>query len=175
MQTILLVDGYNMVGAWPRLVRLRDQHSLEAARTELIEVLTNYSAFRGFRTVIVFDAQMVASPLHWEAQDEHVEVCFTEYEQTADTFIEKYSYQLLRAGHERVRVATSDRAQQVLILAQGAAWLSAQSLWEEVKHTEQQIRENLKKRRAQPQRTLADRLDPKVRAQFSQWRCGEKS
>ncbi|MEO1592865.1 MAG: NYN domain-containing protein, partial [Cyanobacteria bacterium J06632_22] len=31
-QAILLVDGYNIVGAWPELMGLRDNESLSAAR-----------------------------------------------------------------------------------------------------------------------------------------------
>ena len=43
----LLVDGYNMIGAWPSLVKVRQRHGFEAARQELIELLVNYSARKG--------------------------------------------------------------------------------------------------------------------------------
>lgn len=173
--TVLLVDGYNIVGAWPRLVKLRDRHGLEAARTELIEIMIDYSAYRAHRTVLVFDAQLVTTPLVREEQTPNLEICFTAFEQTADTFIEQYSYQLLRTGSARVMVATSDRAQQQLILAQGADWLSAESLWQEVKRAREQMRDGLKQRRPPGGGTLGDRLDPKIRERFSQWRYGEGS
>lgn len=162
-----------MVGAWPRLKRLRNRQNLEAARQDLIDRLISFSTYRGYRTVVVFDAQMVTTPLAWEMRTPHLEVCFTDYEQTADTFIEQYSYQLLRGSQQRVLVATSDRAQQLLVMAQGAGWLSAEILLQEVRQVEQQIHENLRRRRSQPGRTLADHLDPKVRERFAQWRGGQ--
>ena len=55
-QAILLVDGYNIIGAWPELTELRDMQGLEVARTSLAETLANYSAYRGFETLLVFDA-----------------------------------------------------------------------------------------------------------------------
>lgn len=174
MQTILLVDGYNMVGAWPSLQRLRDRDSLEAARGELVELLTNYTAFRGYRTVLVFDAQMVVSPLVWQVQPTGIEICFTEHEQTADTFIEQYSYQLLRSQVGRVIVATSDRAQQLLILAQGAAWFSADHLRQDVQLAYRQMREQLRStsRRRQGSRRVMDSLDPKTVERLSKWQHG---
>lgn len=173
VKTILLVDGYNIVGAWPKLARLRDRESLEASRSALIEQLVNFTAFRGYRTILVFDAQMVASPLSREVKTEALEICFTDHDQTADTFIEQYSYNLLKDRRLRVIVATSDRAQQILVLAQGADWLSADSLRREVEAAHKQMRENLKRHRSQPTRKLADQLDPKVLERFSQWRCGD--
>ncbi|AGY57298.1 NYN domain-containing protein [Gloeobacter kilaueensis] len=172
MQTILLVDGYNVVGSWPKLVRLRDSVSLEAARNALIEQLADFASFRGYYTVLVFDSQLVLSPLARKVETASLEICFTDYEQTADSFIEKFSYELLREGR-RVMVATSDRAQQLLILAQGAGWLSAQQLLKEVKAARHQMDEQLQQRRRQPGRKLADHLDPGVLERFARWRQGE--
>ena len=53
-QTILLVDGYNVIGAWPKLQKVKEREGLEEARQGLIERLTNYSAFHGCPTKIVF-------------------------------------------------------------------------------------------------------------------------
>lgn len=175
VQTILLVDGYNIVGAWPELQRLRDRDGLEAARNHLVEQMVGFAAFRDYKTIVVFDAQLVATPCARIAATSHLEVCFTEYEQTADTFIEQYSYRLLsEAGrrHRRVMVATSDRAQQILILAQGASWLSADQLLKEVEAAHAQMQEKLRRQKAKPGSKLADRLDPRVRERFAQWRQG---
>ena len=43
-QTILLVDGYNVIGLWPRIREVCNFHGLETARRDLIEALVNYSA-----------------------------------------------------------------------------------------------------------------------------------
>lgn len=52
---ILIVDGYNMIGAWPELVQLK-QRDLAAARDRLIEILAEYQGFTGFKVIVVFDA-----------------------------------------------------------------------------------------------------------------------
>ena len=61
---ILLVDGYNVVGSWADLKQTRDRDGLEGARRQLIEVLTNYSAYQDFDTRIIFDAQYRANRRH---------------------------------------------------------------------------------------------------------------
>ena len=58
MSQILLVDGYNMIGAWSELRQLADDN-LEDARDRLIELLANYQGFSGKRIILVFDAHQV--------------------------------------------------------------------------------------------------------------------
>ena len=55
---ILLVDGYNIIGAWPELRELKER-DLAAARDRLIEQMAEYQAFTGSRVIIVFDAYYV--------------------------------------------------------------------------------------------------------------------
>lgn len=55
-QALLLVDGYNVVGAWSELRWIRDQQGLAESRRKLIEILTNYSAYQDYETQIIFDA-----------------------------------------------------------------------------------------------------------------------
>ena len=43
MQNILLVDGYNMIGAWSELRELRDTN-FEEARNRLIELMAEFYA-----------------------------------------------------------------------------------------------------------------------------------
>ena len=47
LQALLLIDGYNIIGAWPKLKATRDRHGLESARRELIEISIDYSASVG--------------------------------------------------------------------------------------------------------------------------------
>lgn len=58
MEQILLVDGYNVIGAWPELSFLKDR-DLEAARDKLVEWMAEYQSYTGYRVVVVFDAQFV--------------------------------------------------------------------------------------------------------------------
>lgn len=61
-QAILLVDGYNVIGAWPDLTRIRDRDGLEAARRALLETLLSYSASQDYDTQLVFDSQYRDTP-----------------------------------------------------------------------------------------------------------------
>ena len=56
---LLIVDGYNMIGAWPELVQLKKQERLEDARELLLSRLSNYAKYEGLEIIVVFDAQLV--------------------------------------------------------------------------------------------------------------------
>ena len=53
---LLIVDGYNMIGAWPELVQLKKQERLEDARELLLSRLSNYAKYEGLEIIVVFDA-----------------------------------------------------------------------------------------------------------------------
>lgn len=56
---ILLVDGYNIIGAWPDLQKLKDENNLEDARKILINKMAEYQAYTGMKVIVVFDAHLV--------------------------------------------------------------------------------------------------------------------
>ncbi|MHC5269320.1 NYN domain-containing protein [Enterococcus sp. LJL98] len=123
---LLLVDGYNMIGFWPELVRLKNQDRLEDARDLLLKRLSSYAKYEGVEVIVVFDAQLVPGVTQSYRQH-HLEVIFTEEGTTADTYIEKV------AGERntlltQVTVATSDLAEQWVIFSQGALRTSAREL-----------------------------------------------
>ena len=68
----------------------------------------------------------------------NIHVVYTRQAQTADSYIEKASYRLTGEG-ARVRVATSDAAEQFIILGHGALRLSAQELKAEVERAQGEI------------------------------------
>ncbi|HEY9852173.1 MAG TPA: NYN domain-containing protein [Leptolyngbyaceae cyanobacterium] len=174
---ILLVDGYNVIGAWPNLLRIRDRNGLEAARWQLIEVLVGYSAFEGFNTQVVFDAHYRDSPGNTEIITDNLSVCFTDFGQTADTFIEKACAEIrqeLRNFQKRLIVATSDRAQQQTVTGFGAEWMSAQKLAYEVEATVQRVKRKAKPNHKPSSRFLASSLDPKARQRLAELRMGFK-
>ncbi len=55
---ILLVDGYNIIGAWKELRELKANKLIDA-RDRLIEMMAEYKAFSGLRVIVVFDAYLV--------------------------------------------------------------------------------------------------------------------
>ena len=62
---------------------------------------------------------------------------YTKEAQTADAYIERATYELRK--ERRVRVATSDNLEQVIILGHGALRVSARSFHAEVEEAEGQI------------------------------------
>ncbi len=137
----LLVDGYNIIFAWDELRKLA-QDSLEAARTRLIERLRNYQGWRQCPVIVVFDAYKVKGNPGSVEKLGGVSVVYTKEAETADMYIEKAAHDLSRTY--RVRVATSDGLEQVIILGGGALRLPAAAFEAEVKEVEASIRSFLK-------------------------------
>lgn len=177
-QAVLLVDGYNIVGAWPCLRQTRDTAGLEAARCELVEALITYSAFQGYDTQIVFDAQYQNAPSNKEVINELLSVHYTSFGQTADTYIEKacasLRQQIAQSLISRMIVATSDRVQQLMVLGYGAESLSAQQLFYELEGTIYRARQKYQPRKQSKSRFLANSIDPKALQRLSELRMGLK-
>ena len=132
----LLVDGYNVIFAWDELNRLAAQ-DIAAARAALTSVLSNYQGFRKCVVILVFDAYKVkGNPGSVETVD-GVKVVYTKEAQTADAYIERATYELRK--ERRVRVATSDNLEQVIILGHGATRISAAAFHAEVEEAEGEI------------------------------------
>ena len=132
----LLVDGYNIIFAWDELHRLAAQ-DVAAARGALIDILANYQGFRKCRVIVVFDAYKVKGNPGSVQTVHGVKVVYTKEAETADTYIERATYDL--GKNHRVRVATSDNMEQVIILGHGALRISARAFEEEVAEAEGQI------------------------------------
>ncbi|MBW4464612.1 MAG: NYN domain-containing protein [Pegethrix bostrychoides GSE-TBD4-15B] len=177
-EAILYVDGYNMIGAWPELVRLRDCEGLGSARRELVESLLSYSAAQNFETQVVFDSQYRDSPGSREVIASYLSVHYTDHRQTADTFIEKSCAAFrkdLRKFSHRLIVATSDRAQQLTVIGYGAEWMSAQRLWTEVELAAHRVRHkqrSLHRQQQSSRRLLGSALNPEAQAKLAQLRLG---
>lgn len=175
-QAVLLVDGYNVVGCWHDLKRVRDSDGLEEARRLLIESLMNFSAYQGYDTRIVFDAQYRDSPSKQEVITSYLSVCYTDFGQTADTYIEKACSAFrndLRKFHQRLIVATSDRAQQLTVVGYGAECLSAEQLAYEVDAVTLKVRQKRQPRKKPTGRFLAHALDPIAQKRLSELRFGK--
>jgi uncharacterized protein len=176
ISAVLFVDGYNIIGAWPCLKKTRDHSGLEAARGELVEAMTSYSAFQGYDTQIVFDAQYQNSASNREIITELVSVHYTDFGQTADTFIEKscasLRHQIAQALISRMIVATSDRAQQLMIQGYGAEWMSARQLCTEVEITVCRARQKYQTRKQPKGRFLVNSIDAKARQRLAELRMG---
>ena len=132
----LLVDGYNIIFSWDELSALA-RDSLDSARAKLINILCNYQAFRRCNLILVFDAYKVKSDREVENYG-NITVVYTREAETADMFIEKTAHKL--SPENRVRVATSDGTEQLIILGSGATRVSAEVFRLEVQEVENAIR-----------------------------------
>jgi predicted RNA-binding protein with PIN domain len=121
----LIVDGYNVVHAWPSLKRELDEAGLEAARDRLIERMAVLGMVTGAEVTVVFDSHRAASSS--EEVIEGVRVIFTRKGHSADHAIERIAYLAAEAG-DVITVATSDRFQRDLVRGMGGAVISALEL-----------------------------------------------
>ena len=133
----LLVDGYNIIFAWDELNAL-SKESLDAARHKLMDILCNYQGFQKCVLILVFDAYRVPGSPGRIEQYHNIHVVYTKEAETADMFIERVTHEIGR--NRRVRVATSDGMEQIIILGHGALRVSARMFHEEVQNVEKQIR-----------------------------------
>ena len=133
----LLVDGYNIIFAWDELNAL-SKESLDAARHKLMDILCNYQGFQKCVLILVFDAYRVPGSPGSIEQYHNIHVVYTKEAETADMFIERVTHEIGR--NRRVRVATSDGMEQIIILGHGALRVSARMFHEEVQNVEKHIR-----------------------------------
>jgi len=132
----LLVDGYNIIFAWEELKSIA-RENLDAARTALCDLLCNYQGYKKCRVIAVFDAYKVKGGLGSVEKYHNIHIVYTKEAETADAYIERATYEL--GKNHRVKVATSDGPEQLIILGHGALRLSASNFREEVEQVQGQI------------------------------------
>ncbi len=191
-QAVLLVDGYNVVGAWTDLhdthrysngkqsnkinpLQSGSRQDLEAAREKLVEALINYSAFEDYNTKVVFDAYSRDAPAYCETVTPNLSIHYTDFLETADTYIEKFCAAFrhdLQYSASRLIVATSDRAQQLTVVGFGAEWISALQLISDVDFSAKRSRKRHRPQHKSSGRFLFNSLDPQAQARLSALRHG---
>ncbi|WP_366923281.1 NYN domain-containing protein [Metallumcola ferriviriculae] len=169
MEDILIVDGYNVISAWPELIALKNT-SYAHARDKLLQILSDYRGFTGIEIVVVFDAHLVKGGIQRGETLAGIQVIFSGEGETADMIIEKLVDQL--PGEMAIAVATSDWAEQRLVMQRGAMRLSARDLLRKVTHAKQNSQKyfiNKKNDKA----ALDLRLAENVRKTLEKWRRGK--
>ncbi len=152
----LLVDGYNIIHSWDNLKEMMEV-SLESARQKLLDVMSNYQGYRNITIIVVFDGYLVKGNIGTIYEYHNIFVVYTKEAETADHYIERVVNNLPR--HYRVRVATSDALEQLIILGRGATRISAKELYNEVQGVEKTIREKFIQKRPPKNNLLADNID----------------
>lgn len=144
-ENYLLVDGYNIIFAWEDLHEL-SEYNMDAARSKLMDMLSNYQGYTQYHVILVFDAYKVEGFQGEVVKWQNIDVVYTKEAETADQYIEKTAHEIGRKY--RVTVATSDGLEQVIIRSQGCLLMSARELREELERINAEIRqEHLSKER----------------------------
>lgn len=165
---VLIIDGYNVLYAWYGFNL--PQTDLEYAREQLIASLTEYGAYQGLRIVIVFDAHGVAGTASSSRPGERMEVVYTGEGETADSYIEKLVYRLVRHG-EKAYVVTSDAMEQMIILGSGGYRISARELELRVRQAKREIEESVKRSALREARhEIGSRVNEQVAARLDKLR-----
>ena len=138
----LLVDGYNIIFAWEELAAIAKEN-LDASRTMLCDLLCEYQGMRGCVVIVVFDAYKVRGNPGSHERYHNIHVVYTKEAETADAYIERATYEIGR--NHRIRVATSDGPEQLIILGHGALRVPASIFREELEQVQGRIAEVLEK------------------------------
>jgi len=168
----LIVDGYNIIFAWPELSAAKDV-KLEDARDLLIAILADYAAMTRQKVTVVFDSHRRPDAEASTQTINGVQVVYSGRKTSADHVIEKLLFEA--KASDEVTVATSDALQRDLALGRQIKTVSALTLKSQVDAVLARRNEQIGDNRARSDiaRRLEDRLDPKTRERLDQMRRGE--
>lgn len=161
----LLVDGYNIIHAWPDLKGLAD-NNMDGARVKLLDSLSNFQGIRKYRIIVVFDAYRVQGHLEEVFDYNTIHVVYTREAQTADQYIEKFAHDNKKKYN--ITVATSDGLQQIIIRGAGCALLSARELKAEIKRAENEIKLENSEIQVKSRNYIIDTLSPEEKHQINE-------
>lgn len=166
----LIIDGYNVINSWPQLTALQEQN-LEHARKQLEEFAADYGAFKGVRVIVVYDGQDigVTSEPREEIVNKQLSVVFTNSDMTADSYIERRVYEILRRK-KVVFVVTGDYSEQLAILGTGAYRLSVRELREDYKRAQAEMKQKGMRTQKLARNEVGSRLQPDVLDKLEQLR-----
>jgi predicted RNA-binding protein with PIN domain len=170
IQEILIVDGYNIIGAWPELQKLKDI-SLAEARDRLIELLAEYQSFSGVKVLLVFDAYYVPG-LGGKYVQSKLRIFYTKEKETADELIERLVTENI-GRRKQIYVATSDMTEQHVIFGKGAFRVPAGELLVKVGQSRREIRNKIREETTAKRNTFDSKLSGEIRDLFEKWRRGQ--
>ena len=164
----LIVDGYNVIGAWQELTALAED-DFAAARDKLADILASHCGYTGEQLVLVFDAhqtrrtETAAEIFTGRGRQKRPvgTVVYTKKGETADNYIERF------VAGEEMTVASGDRLVQVLTFAY-ASRMSVRELQAAVAKTAKLMAEHAGNRRKKF--ALETRLGGETYFALDEWR-----
>lgn len=167
MKKYLLVDGYNIINSWAELKNIPDG-SLEESRDKLIQMLAGYRSYTDQEIWVIFDAYQQKSSRREHEKILGIYVVYTKEKQTADSFIEIKVKELSKKRTNEIRVATSDWAEQQIVMGMGAVRISARELLIEIMDVTRHI--NRKTENLNQEKTfLSDRINKNTAKILEKW------
>ncbi len=167
MKPLLLVDGYNVIGAWT--VPQREHLTIEESRDRLIHMIADYAGYSGEEVIVVFDGHYTDRPMSTRIEQYGIQVVFTRHGESADNYIEASCEAAPK--WRKVRVATSDAVEQTVTMGRGAVRISSREFLMELSQVRTQGKRTVA---APPSRgDLLTRLTPQQREIFDRMRKGE--
>lgn len=138
----VIIDGYNFIFANEELKNLADKE-ISVARDTVTRLMCDYCAFNKSKAIIVFDAYKRSEGEGSVERLGDVSVVYTKSAETADSYIEKTTYDMAR--EHTVRVVTSDFQEQLVILGAGGLRVSAKEFYAELSETSKEIKETIER------------------------------
>ena len=139
---LLIIDGYNIINSWGELSDIAEE-DLESSREKLIDYMIEYSKYMNLNAILVFDAYNVKSAADRETKRaDSLKVVYTKENQTADSYIEKYISNIHDRRNLEISVATSDQAEQQIVLGKGGSRITARELELDVLKAKEDIRKH---------------------------------
>ena len=167
MKPLLLVDGYNVIGAWD--VPRKEHLSIDEARERLVHLIADYAGYSGEEVIVVFDGHYTDRTVRSHQAVHGVEVIFTKHAESADNYIEA---QCAAAPKWRqVRVATSDSIEQTVTMGRGAVRISSREFLMELTQTRATGRVRMQEEKVS-RGDIFSRLPPHQREIFERMRRG---
>ncbi|NLM73926.1 MAG: GTP-binding protein [Clostridiaceae bacterium] len=159
----LLVDGYNIIFAWPELKELA-RDNMDSARERLLDTLIKYQGVKKCRIIVVFDAYRVQRHIEEVINYDTICVVYTREAQTADQYIEKFAHDNYKKYD--ITVATSDNLEQIIIRGLGHSVVSADQLRVEVENVNRRIMDAWQEKKVPERNYLGDKLSDDTRKQI---------
>lgn len=167
MKPLLLVDGYNVIGAWS--VPKAENLPIEEARERLVHLIADYAGYSGEEVVVVFDGHYTDRTTRTRQTVHGVEVVFTKHAESADNFIEAQCEQAPR--WRQVNVVTSDAVEQTVTMGRGATRISSREFLLRLTQTRMSGRAHMREEKIS-RGDIFSRLPPQQREIFDRMRKG---